>query len=78
MKLDDIKKEIRMDLQIRRKVWRKIPGSDQFLDIEHQRRYDLLEKLHHVLDSITPIEWFRFVGRVEKKRKTENSIMTLF
>lgn len=48
----DYEKELRREMKMRRKVWKLIPGTEKFLDPEHQRRYDILEEILKIFENI--------------------------
>lgn len=49
--LQEIRKEIRRELEMRRKVWQTVSGMpEQFISMEHQRKYDILRQLSIVLE----------------------------
>lgn len=56
--LKEIEKELTTELKMRRKVWQKVPGfDDAFLDMTHQRRYDILTYLLVILESAPLASW---------------------
>lgn len=49
--LEEIKREIRRELEMRRRVWPTVSGMpERFISMEHQRKYDILKQLSEVLD----------------------------
>ena len=64
--------ELNTELGMRRKVWEKTTDHQTkkitFVDMEHQRRYDILALLGEVLELMTDAEVNKFYERVERAR----------
>lgn len=76
--------ELKTELTMRQKVWKKLPGSRnnrdiQFYDRDHQRRYDILLQLLDVLEDLTDMEYNKFTERVERRKAMEEQpVLDLF
>ncbi|MEM6359956.1 MAG: hypothetical protein AAF731_07675 [Bacteroidota bacterium] len=75
----DASGEIRVEMRMRRKVWKMADRSnDRFVNFEHQRRFEIICLVGEVLDVMTEQEWRHFVQRVqsrkELKRKEEEAL----
>tara|TARA_R110000868_G_scaffold50477_2_gene161304 strand:+ start:599 stop:859 length:261 start_codon:yes stop_codon:yes gene_type:complete len=64
--LKAIEKEITTELKMRRKVWKRIPGmDDQFIDMDHQRRYNILVYLLVILENAPLENWVKLIVYAE-------------
>ena len=66
--------EIKSELAMRRKVWKRVTGSqDRFIDEAHQRRYNTMNDVLSVLEAMTSREF-----EVIKARMKQEEPPTLF
>lgn len=64
--IKDFEKELILELKFRRKVWKRIPGTDEnFSDLEHERRYLILKELLNILE-FAPIREFERLVQLSK------------
>ena len=67
--------EIKTELLLRRKVWKRVTGSqDRFIDSQHQRRYDIMAELLAVMEAMTSREF----EAIKDRMKQEEPPPTLF
>lgn len=60
--------ELKTELAMRRKVWKRITGSqDRFIDASHQRRYNVLNDALLVLETMTSREFEAIVARMKQE-----------
>jgi len=60
--------EIKTELTMRRKVWKRVTGSqDRFIDPSHQRRYDILSNLLAVMEAMTSREFEAINARMKQE-----------
>jgi hypothetical protein len=60
--------EIKTELGMRRKVWKRVTGSqDRFIDPSHQRRYDTLNDLLAVMEAMTSREFEVISARMKQE-----------
>lgn len=64
---DDYKTELIAELKMRRKVWKKIPGTDSFVETQHAFRYRVMAELLELLNVISEREFYVFYGRLQEK-----------
>lgn len=73
--LENARKEIRRELQMRRKVWKRIPGKDdRFVNPEHQNRYDILKDTLILLEGINNVELHMFKERFNAKKVKQSKL----
>ena len=71
--------ELKLELTKRRQVWARIPGeSVRFMDLEHQRRYEVLDDIKTFLEQMTPQEFAKVIDRIERKRTEAQNQYILF
>lgn len=71
--------ELKTELEMRRKVWRRVAGSkDQFIDPEHQRRYNLMVLMLDLYSIQTDREFNLLIDRLRRKEEAETAQTTLF
>jgi len=59
--------EVKTELGMRRKVWKRVTGSqDRFIDPSHQRRYDTMNDLLSVMEAMTSREFEAINARMAK------------
>lgn len=60
--------ELKTELTMRRKVWKRITGSqDRFIDASHQRRYNVMNDTLLVLEAMTSREFEAIVARMKQE-----------
>lgn len=71
--------ELKTELEMRRKVWRKVPGSrDQFIDPEHERRYAIMLLMLELATVQTDREFLTLTDRLNRQKEAETAQNTLF
>lgn len=66
-------------MEMRRSVWKKVPGThDLFLDEDHNRRYGILGDLLVLMEHMTDREFAGIVTRIETLANAINSQTKLF
>ena len=71
--------ELKRELIMRRKVWRRVPGSlDQFLDQSHQNSYSAMVDVLAVLEQIGPKGWNDACVAIERKALDQQAQTSLF
>lgn len=61
--IKDYEKELILELKFRRKVWQRIPGTEEnFRDLTQEKRYLILKELLEILESAPIREWERLVN----------------
>ena len=77
--LQQIIAELKTELSMRRKVWRKIHGSqDQFIEIEHQRRYNVMVMMLELMEAQTDRELNLLIDRVRRNKEAAAAQTSLF
>jgi hypothetical protein len=60
--------ELKTELTMRRKVWKRITGSqDRFIDASHQRRYNVMNDTLLVLEAMTSREFEAINARMKQE-----------
>ena len=60
--------ELKTELAMRRKVWKRVTGSqDRFINAGHQRRYNVLNDCLAVLEAMTSREFEAIVARMKQE-----------
>ena len=76
--------ELKAELTMRQKVWKKLPGSRnnqdvQFADMEHNRRYQTMLCLLEILEDMTDPEYNKILERVQRRKDMEEQpVLDLF
>ena len=71
--------ELKTEAAMRRKVWRRIPGSQaEFLDTEHVHRYRKIMEMIDFFDAMTDREFYLINERVDRQKKEKAAQSSLF
>lgn len=61
-------KELKLEINMRKKVWRRISGKEhKFIDITQQQRYNTMRLILKVLSEMSPNELEAIVKRIQSK-----------
>lgn len=74
----DFINEINTELNMRNRVWKRIPGTTEFQDIEHDRRFKVLIELREFLSALTEKEYSTIIQRIERTKSDLAAQTTLF
>lgn len=78
MNRKDFINEINTELNMRNRVWKRIPGTTEFVDQEHNRRYRALVELREFLSAMTEKEYSTITQRIERTKSDLAAQTTLF
>lgn len=76
--------ELKNELTMRQKVWKRLPGARnnrdvKFMDIEHDRRYAAMLALLDVLEDMTDAEYNKFAERAKRRQDmAEQPVLDLY
>jgi hypothetical protein len=71
--------ELGTEMHFRRKVWRKVPGSqEQFMEDVYNRRYQITRDMLAVFECMTDMEFSKFAERVSRKEAEALAQTSLF
>ena len=75
----EILSEIAREQAMRRNVWNTAPGSnkEQFISFDHQRYYDRMSALQHLVEEMTSREFKTIQDRVERRKAEAKKQTTL-
>ena len=71
--------ELSTEMAFRRKVWRKVPGSqEQFMEDDHNRRYQATRDMKAIFEAMTDMEFQKIAERVRRKEEEALAQTRLF
>lgn len=69
--------EIKRELQMRRRVYRKFPDGT-FQNLEEAKQFEKMQVALNVLEEMTPAEWLTITQRIARRIESEKSQGDLF
>lgn len=68
----EMRKELRRELVMRRKVWQRVPGmAESFVSMEHQKKYDVLKQLSEILEYTKPAVFYVVLKSAETNQANQ-------
>jgi 2-keto-3-deoxy-galactonokinase len=71
--------ELQTENGMRRKVWKRIPGSHaEFVDMEHQRRYTQTTEMQEFFQAMTDREFYNVIDRIRRDKEAKAAQTSIF
>lgn len=71
--------ELKTENAMRRKVWRRVPGSHaEFIDPEQQRRYLQTLQMLEFFEAMTDAEFYKINERIDRQKKDQAAQGSMF